>query len=214
MATKKKKAWNAPAAKRKLDRLFSEYILARDGRICQWCGQSARNVKLWETMVSEAKKSLAVIESNPPEASKLPQWKKRIAKQKTCLAKLIAKKGNLFKVDNSHLVPREVLSTRWLIHGKSNSTCLCFNCHKAGSKTGRGWHNNPLAAVKWIRGLFGDEWCDELLRLSAEPYEFTQEEAIRIEGELKAAIKALPTAPSVPICATEHTSPSVVVTVS
>ena len=192
MSAAKSKAWAAPKAKRKLDRLFSEYILNRDNRVCQWCGQSARDVKLWETMVAEAKTRLATIETNPP-VNKLPQWKKRVAKQKTDLAKLIAKNGNLFKVDNSHILPREILSTRWLIRGKSNSQTLCFACHKAaGAKTGRGWHQNPLAAVKWVRGLLGDAWCDELLKLSEQPYEFTREEAVRIEAELKAAIKALP----------------------
>jgi len=197
---KKQKAWNPAKSKRKLDRLFSEYILARDKRICQWCGQSSRDVKVWEERVAEAKEILAKIENHPPsKTDKWPQWKKRIAKQKAYLTKVIAKDGDMFKMDNSHIIPREVLSTRWLIQGKSNSQTLCYNCHKAGSKTGRGWHNNPLAAVKWLRGLLGDEWCDELLRLAEQPYEFTREEAARIEAELKAAIKALPT----PICATQ-----------
>ena len=35
-----KKKFNAAKQKRKLDRLFSKYILNRDNRTCQWCGMS------------------------------------------------------------------------------------------------------------------------------------------------------------------------------
>jgi len=37
---KKPKKFNPAKAKRKLDRLFSEYILARDKRVCQRCGKT------------------------------------------------------------------------------------------------------------------------------------------------------------------------------
>ena len=187
MAEKRKKKFNAPKAKRKLDRLFSELILSRDGRVCRWCGQSSRDVKVWEEQIAAAKEHLTHLENKPPaKTTKFPEWKKRIAKQKLRLAKLIAKNGEVFKMDNSHIIPREVLITRW---NPKNSICLCFSCHKAHN--GRSWHSNPLWAIKWLRSHVGDAYCEELLEKFQQPYEFTEAEFVRIEAELKAELARL-----------------------
>ena len=36
----KQKKWNPAKSKRKLDKLFSQLILTRDKRTCQWCGKN------------------------------------------------------------------------------------------------------------------------------------------------------------------------------
>jgi len=44
--SKKPKKLNPAKAKRKLDRLFSQLILERDDRVCQWCGRGVPDVKV------------------------------------------------------------------------------------------------------------------------------------------------------------------------
>lgn len=94
--------------------------------------------------------------------------------------------GKPFKFDCSHLLPREILITAF---DPMNGQTLCFSCHKVAHF--RSWHQNPLAAAKWIRNKIGDEVCDRLLTLGETPYEFTEAEAIRIESDLKQKISAL-----------------------
>lgn len=116
------KKWNAPKTKRRLDRMFSQYILFRDKRICQKCGKT------------------------------------------NC------------KVDCSHNIPRECLRLRW---EEQNAITLCYFCHK------RIWHHSPLVAVKWFEQKYGKEHCDNLIKISLEPYVFDEAEARRIEERLK-----------------------------
>jgi len=128
-------------AKRRLDRLFSELILFRDHRLCQWCKRATDE------------------------------------------------DGKKLKVDNSHIIPREVLRLRW---DERNSVAVCFRHHK--SRGFWSWHSNPLLAAQWIRKLLGDTHCDELLRVAQEPYEFTFEEFLRIERLLKQRLLTLSSA--------------------
>jgi 5-methylcytosine-specific restriction endonuclease McrA len=135
---KKVKKWKSPKAKRKLDRLFSSLILARDERTCQWCGKHG---------------------CDPT--------------------------GKPYHFDNSHIIPREILVTRW---NPENSVCLCFSCHK---KRGTSWHGSPLEAVRWLRGYLGNARCEELLQASKVPFEFNQEAAASIEAALKERLTAI-----------------------
>ena len=119
------KKWNPAKSKRKLDRLFSQIILTKYNRICQWCGKS------------------------------------------DC------------KIDTSHIIPREILVTRWDIN---NAIALCFGCHK---KRGTSWHGSPLISGRWIEDKLGRECCDNLISASLQGYMFDESKAIEIEKKLK-----------------------------
>jgi hypothetical protein len=83
------------------------------------------------------------------------------------------------KIDCSHIIPREILITRWNL---DNAVALCFGCHK---RRGTSWHGSPLVAGRWIEQKLGKEHCDNLIKISLEPYVFDEAEARKIEERLK-----------------------------
>ena len=113
---------NIPKIKRKLDRLFSQYILNRDKRICCRCGKT------------------------------------------NC------------KIDTSHIIPREILITRW---APSNAVALCFKCHKLI------WHKSPVVGVRWLDTYLGTNAVNTLVTQSWQPFELTEQAVIEIENKLK-----------------------------
>ena len=125
---KRNKKFNEPKAKRKLDRLFSAYILNRDSRQCQRCGAT------------------------------------------NC------------KIDCCHLIPREVLITRW---HKGNAIGMCVKCHKYGKES---WHKSPLEAVKWMENNLGVVFIDALIKQSHMPYTFNEAEYNRILKEFQTQV--------------------------
>jgi hypothetical protein len=129
--------------KRKLDRLFSDLILSRDERVCQWCGA-------------------------------------------------VGSHGGVH-IDNSHIIPREYLATRW---NPDNSLALCFGCHK---RRGRSWHGSPLEAVWWLRSYLGDAKCEKLLELSRQPFELTHETAAQIEADLRERLASITPPQKLPV---------------
>lgn len=94
--------------------------------------------------------------------------------------------GKQLKIDNSHIIPREVLSLRW---DERNGVGLCFRCHK--SKRLNSWHGSPLVAIRWLRTEFGNEACDELIRIAEAPYDFTEAEYLAIDARLTQRLKEL-----------------------
>lgn len=129
------KKFKPAKVKRKLDRLFSDLVLTRDERVCQWCGAVGGH--------------------------------------------------DGAHIDNSHIIPREYLVTRW---NPDNSLALCFGCHK---RRGRSWHGSPLEAIWWLRSYLGDAKCERLLEMSREPFEFNAESAAKIEVELVERLSSL-----------------------
>lgn len=60
------------------------------------------------------------------------------------------------KLECSHIFSRRHAGTR---HDPANAKLLCFACH-------RWWHENPIEAVEWLRGVIGADKYDRL-RLKA-----------------------------------------------
>jgi len=129
------KKFKVAKVKRKLDRLFSELVLTRDERVCQWCG------------------AIGGFDGA--------------------------------HIDNSHIIPREYLVTRW---NPDNSLALCFGCHK---RRGKSWHGSPLQAIWWLRSFLGDAKCEKILELSSQSFEFNAESAAQIEAELKEKLASI-----------------------
>jgi hypothetical protein len=103
--------------------------------------------------------------------------------------------GRPLKMDNSHIIPREILGLRW---NPLNSVCLCFGCHK---RRGTSWHGSPLEAAAWLWQYLGAEPCQQLLALvpAAREFKLTPETALVIEQDLKARLAVLaPAAPELP----------------
>lgn len=115
MKKSKPREFNISKAKRKLDRIFSGYILNRDKRICQRCGR------------------------------------------------------NGIKIDTSHILPREILSTRWM---PENAIGLCVKCHKYGSNS---WHKSPIEGYRWLESKFGKLYIDNLLLEAGKSFKFNEE---------------------------------------
>ncbi len=61
------------------------------------------------------------------------------------------------KLNCSHILPREMIETRW---DMNNAITLCVRCHKFAKYS---WHLNPLYAVHWLRNKMGNDHCDRLL---------------------------------------------------
>jgi 5-methylcytosine-specific restriction endonuclease McrA len=114
--TKHRNKFKVSTAKKKLDKVFSAYILERDNRTCIRCGK------------------------------------------------------NTGKMDTMHLIPKEILATRWLPEA---ACCACPRCHRFGTDS---YHQNVLATHKWLKTHYGEEYLDRLLELSKKTVIFDQEQ--------------------------------------
>ena len=88
-----------------------------------------------------------------------------------------ARCGKIGKTDTAHIIPREILLTRW---NPENAIALCPRDHKFGNNS---CHKNPLAFVKWYQAHYSNS--EELLKLSELKYEFTEKEYLRIKQSLE-----------------------------
>ena len=86
------------------------------------------------------------------------------------------------KKDCSHIIPRQVLATRW---NTDNALCLCFRCHQIV------WHKDPVNAVRWLEKKVGKTYLDNLIAESKKDFQLDSTTIKEIETQLKEQYNSL-----------------------
>jgi hypothetical protein len=89
--------------------------------------------------------------------------------------------GKTGRLECSHIFSRRHQGTRY---DPGNAKALCFTCH-------RYWHENPIEAVEWLKGIIGQARYDRLRLKANKPTKLSKWDKDHIRDELLVLIKRI-----------------------
>lgn len=93
------------------------------------------------------------------------------------------------RLECSHIISRSSAALR---HDPRNAKALCFTCH-------RWWHENPLDAAEWVKGILGADHYDHLRVAGSRPTKVPKFEKDMIRSQQLELIKRLEAGEIIPV---------------